>query len=64
MYTQDQYDKLKSAIALGATTVKYSDKEITYRSLSDMKRILNDMESDLGITHANRRKLVEYDRGF
>lgn len=64
-YTQPQLDKITEAIALGATTVEYGDKKITYRSLTEMKRIKQDMESELGsnskITH---RKTCEYDRGF
>ena len=64
MYTQLQLDKLTEAIALGATTVKYGDKEITYRSLSEMKRIKQEMEAELGTNTTTRRKFAEYDRGF
>jgi len=63
-YTSEQYQKLKDAIALGATTVKYADKEITYRNLSEMKQILNMMEAELFPAPTNRRKLIEYGRGF
>jgi len=64
-YTQSQLDKITEAIALGATTVEYGDKKITYRSLTEMKRIKQDMESELGSnSKIIRRKTCEYDRGF
>lgn len=45
-YTQQQIDTLKAAIAEGALTVRYSDKQITYRSLDEMMRILALMERE------------------
>ena len=65
MYTLEQYNSLIEAIALGAMTVKYSDKEVTYRSLTDMNRLKLAMESQLGINpNINRRKYVEFNRGY
>ncbi|MDI3319982.1 phage head-tail joining protein [Pinibacter soli] len=49
-FTNDQYNTLVEAIAQGALTVKYADKEVTYRSLEDMIRIKNLMEADLGMS--------------
>lgn len=49
-FTLSQYNALVSAIASGATRVKYSDKEVEYRSLAEMRALLNDMALDLGIT--------------
>lgn len=46
-FTLAQYTALKEAYALGATTVQYVDRTVTYRSLNDMKRIMRDMEADL-----------------
>ena len=64
-YSQLQLDKLTEAIALGATTVKYGDKEITYRSLTEMKRIKGEMEVELGVNVKTvSRKFAEYGRGF
>lgn len=68
-YTSDQYYKLCEAISLGATTVKYSDKEVGYRSLSDMLKLKELMESELFPTETkkaslNRRKYVDFNRGF
>lgn len=48
-YTSTQYDQLVAAIAQGALIVKYADKEVTYRSLTEMLRLKRDMEVELGI---------------
>ena len=55
-----------SAIAQGALTVKYADKEVTYRSLSDMLRIKQLMETDLGINSAanGRRVYAKFKTGL
>lgn len=47
-YSQAQLDALDEAIASGALTVKYADKEVTYRSLNDMLRIRELMAKSLG----------------
>lgn len=38
-FTQDQLDAIEAAIAEGTLTVKYADKEVTYRSLDELLRI-------------------------
>ena len=68
-YTADQLTALKEAIALGATSVKYADKTVEYRSVSDMLKIQGIMEAELYPASlptklTNRRKFVEYGRGF
>ena len=65
-YTSDQYTQLTAAIAQGALTVKYADKEVTYRSLNEMLRIKQLMEQDLGInTNANgRRVYAQFSKGL
>lgn len=66
-YTQSQYDTLTAAIAQGATTVKYGDKEVTYRSLTDMLRVKELMATDLGINGTapqNRgRRYAQFSKG-
>ncbi|MCJ2034238.1 phage head-tail joining protein [Methylobacterium sp. J-068] len=48
-YTQKQVDSLKQAIGSGALTVDYPERgRITYRSLSEMRQILVDMEKEVG----------------
>lgn len=63
-YTQLQLDTLKDAIAQGALTVKYGDKEITYRSLNEMIRIKNIMEVELGLVRQNNRTQGEFHKGL
>jgi hypothetical protein len=68
-FTIDQYTKLCEAIALGATSVKYADKEVQYRSLAEMRSLKSEMEAELFPVEAqkktiNRRRYVEYDRGI
>jgi hypothetical protein len=46
-YTEAQRDALKEALALGATKVRYRDREVTYRSLDEMKELLRDIEREL-----------------
>jgi hypothetical protein len=51
-FTQDQLTALESAIADGALKVKYSDKEVEYRSLGEMLKIRDIMRNDLGLNKA------------
>ncbi len=46
-FTREQYDALKEAIAGGELVVRYADRHVTYRSLSEMVRLLRLMEADL-----------------
>ena len=68
-YTVDQLNALKESIALGATSVKYADKTVEYRSVSDMLKIQALMESELypasvATKKISRRKLADYGRGY
>ena len=64
-YTLEQLDALKAAIAQGALSVKYADKEVTYRSLDDMMRIKREMEKELA-PEVNRstRRYAEFSKGL
>jgi hypothetical protein len=53
IYTQEQLTSLTKAISQGATTVKYGDKEVTYRSLTEMLQLQELMKTDLGLNGAN-----------
>lgn len=64
-FTIEQYEALNTAIAQGALTVKYGDKEVTYRSLTDMLRTRNLMAKELGITDGrNNRRLGTYSKSW
>jgi hypothetical protein len=47
-WTQTDLDELEKAIASGALSVKYSDKQVNYRSLSEMLQIRNLIKDALG----------------
>lgn len=51
-FTQDQLNALEGAIAEGALRVKYSDKEVEYRSLEEMLKIRDIMRNALGLNSA------------
>jgi len=46
-WTLSQYEALTEAIALGATTVQYSDRTVTFRSLDQMLALQKQMERKL-----------------
>lgn len=63
-WTIEEYNALKSAVATGAKTVKYADKEVTYRSLEEMAAILRSMAEELGLSDgAGLRKYPGYSKG-
>lgn len=43
-YTQAQIDALANLIASGLDSAGYGDKRTQFRSLADLRQILNDME--------------------
>lgn len=47
-YTQTQIDTLKAAIAEGALKVRFGDREVTYRSLDEMRQTLRMMQDEVG----------------
>lgn len=54
-YTIENYNALVAAMATGAKAVKYSDKEIVYRTLDEMRDLKAAMELDLGINSKSKR---------
>lgn len=68
MYTTEQYQALKAAIATGSRMVKYADKTVEYRSLEEMMQILKAMEQELGIGSGaadfqGSRRVLIYEKG-
>lgn len=55
-YSESQITALETSISLGALSVQYNDRRVTYHSLDEMLRLLALMRSELGIaTPANAR---------
>lgn len=64
-FTPAMLCSLEAAIAQGAMKVKYSDKEVTYRSLDEMLRVRDLMRKELGIVGSkNLRILPSFSKGF
>jgi hypothetical protein len=64
-WTQAQLDALEEAIASGVLTVKYTDKEVTYRSQKEMLTLRDMMRKALGLTSNGRRRIFpQAGKGF
>lgn len=63
-WTAEQISKLEAAIATGALTVRYADRLVTYRSLDEMQRLLQDMRDEVNGTVRVRRIRVDSTKGF
>lgn len=64
-YTLEDYQALKKAIAKGVHSVAYGDKNVTYRSLAEMKEVLKMMEEELFPERTpRRRRFASIDRGY
>jgi hypothetical protein len=63
-YTQSDLDLIEAAIKEGALTVKYADKQVTYRSLDEMLRIRDLIRAELGITTPRARKFGQFNAGY
>ena len=59
-FTQAQLDALDAAIAGGELTVKYQDKQVTYRSLDEMIRTRQLIKADLDEQNGVPRPLAVY----
>lgn len=59
-WTLTDIDTLKASIATGATKVRFADgREVTYRSLADMRSTLADMEREVrGPSAARPNRIV------
>ena len=63
-YTQAQITALEKAIALGATRVRYGDRDVTYRSLDEMEKLLAKMKAQVNNTTRTRQIRVTSVKGF
>ena len=65
-WTQENLDDLKAAIAEGVTSVAYRDRTVVYRSLDEMLRTKDLIESELSSSSAatERVQRVSFDKGY
>lgn len=59
-FTTQQVEKLEDAISNGALLVKYADKEVRYRSLDEMIRLLKLMKQSLGLIKQSSSRTYAY----
>lgn len=58
-YTTDQLSTLEQAIASGTQTVRFADgKTIVYQSLSEMVRLRDSIQAELGVTVTHKRAKI------
>lgn len=55
-FTLEKLQALEDAIADGALRVKYSDKEVQYRSLDEMMKIRATMRKELCLDNSSGKK--------
>lgn len=67
-FTQTELDALEAAIAQGALTVKYGDKEVTYDNLDKLLQRRNLIRNELGLNGANPgnrgRRYASFSKGL
>lgn len=59
-FTRIDIDKLKAAIAQGATKVKFADREVTYRSLDEMRETLALIEGEVSGVGRRRPRQIRF----
>lgn len=65
-WSQTDLDALNTAIATGTLSVRYSDRQVTYRSLSEMLTIRNLMMDELQLAGAMSGEIrkISYSKGI
>lgn len=63
MATQTELDAIKSAYYTGVQEVTYKGRTTKFRSLAEMKRIIDELERELG-TSKPKTISLQTDRGY
>lgn len=63
-YTQTDIDNLRSAIATGAKRVRIKGEETEFRSLSEMRSILQEMIAEVQGKKSSTFRIVGVSSGF
>jgi len=59
-YSQDDLDKIKSAIASGRLTVRSGDDMVTYQSISEMIKVKDMIEAELSAASGSKKLYPRY----
>lgn len=64
-YSESQLDNLEKAIAQGALSVRFNERQITYHSIDEMIKLRDAMRMELGISPPvrNRGRFVTFATG-
>lgn len=57
---QARLETLKKARDSGALNVRHGDQSVTYRSLSEMERIISELEGEIAALAGTRRRKIRY----
>jgi hypothetical protein len=63
-WTQADLDAIEKAIASGALSVRYADKSVTYRTLTEMNTIRDQIRRALGKTSKTQRVYPSHSKGL
>ena len=64
-FTQSDLDVLNAAIATGARSVRYGDKQVDYKTLDEMLRARQIMMQELGLITVSSKKFYgRFNKGF
>lgn len=55
MYTEQHLDALKQALASGELSVRWDGREITYRSISELREAINFVSAEIEKQNGTRR---------
>lgn len=66
-WTQTDLDKLKRALAQGATKVRFADHEVSYRSLDEMRETMRIIQAEIdreaGVAPRRRLRQIRFVTG-
>jgi hypothetical protein len=62
MYSQEQLQALKDALANGALRVKFADRDVQYRSIDELKQAIATVEQEMAAANGTkvRRQIRVY----
>ncbi|MEO0661277.1 MAG: hypothetical protein AAFZ87_07055 [Planctomycetota bacterium] len=62
------YEELRDALATGAAEIAFKDKRVRYKGSEDMKRLLAEMEAELGLAGSSQStpqaRVPRFDNGL
>jgi hypothetical protein len=63
-WTLEQLTALEDAIAQGTLIVRYADKQVQYRSLTEMLQLRDMMRQELGLSQPTKRLFAKHSKGL